>query len=404
MKLHARPRPAMRGRYLVRNPYSALALRVFDTLLALGAALETRPSRAIPPPRRLLVANWAHLGDVVLALPALAVLRRRFPKARIDLLCGSWAEQVVAGTGLVDTVHTLDHWKLRRNALSRGQAMRDYFQTRAARVRALRDVGYDVGIDLYPFFPPASPLFHAANIPVRIGFTSGGFGPWLTHPVPWRDADRPILDYARDVLNPLLAPDPLPEGALRPIYPGHPRVPLPPPLIAGAYTVVHMGAGAAFKEWPEEHWREVIRNLVTQREVCVLTGAGQRELERAQRIQRDFPERVLIQVGAKWEEFVAVVAGARRVLCLDSVIGHVAACFDVSTVVIASGANNPAQWLPMNPRLRWLMAPVACAPCNRFGCDAMACVRGVPPEAVLAAVQQPDAKRLPHEVGTVAVT
>lgn len=81
----AEPRPAMRGRYLIRNTRSAGIISAVDTLLALWNPNRSPPV-APPQPRRILVAEWAHLGNVLLALPALRLLRASFPGAEIGFL------------------------------------------------------------------------------------------------------------------------------------------------------------------------------------------------------------------------------------------------------------------------------------------------------------------------------
>jgi len=379
----------MRGRYLVQSHKAAAVLTLADAALApLGAIARLRrvPERT---PRRLLVACWAHLGDVVLALPAVAALRDRLPETEIGILCGSWSAGLVKGTGLADGIHTADHWILQDRSRPLRDRLSRYYRQRPALVRALRAAGYDAAIDLYPFFPPAAPLFFAAGIPRRLGFSSGGLSTLLTHPVSRHGGGRHMIDQARDLLAHLPGVGALPPGALRPVYPGQPAVPLPARVAAQAprgYTVVHMGTRARFKEWPEENWRRLLAALSARGIACVLTGVGDRETARARSMLAEPGAGVIEATGCSWDEFVAIVAGAERAVCVDSVIGHVAACFAVPTVTIFSGTIEVAQWRPLSDVAVCVTAPVGCAPCNRPGCAAMACVREVTPDAVLAAL------------------
>jgi ADP-heptose:LPS heptosyltransferase len=90
-----------------------------------------------------------------------------------------------------------------------------------------------------------------------------------------------------------------------------------------------------------------------------------------------------------WEEFVATVAGATAVVTVDSVAGHVAACFGVPTVVLAAGRQRISLWHPNDSKAIMLTHPVGCAPCNRSsGCEAMACVRLISVEDVLLSLQK----------------
>src|SRR4051794_14969839 len=50
------------------------------------------------PPRRVLIIKPCCFGDVLMATPALAAVRRAWPQAQIDWLIGSWAQPAIAHT------------------------------------------------------------------------------------------------------------------------------------------------------------------------------------------------------------------------------------------------------------------------------------------------------------------
>ena len=386
--IYAPPRPAMRGRYLIRNPRSVRIISTVDAALA-----RWHPNRSPPvvpsQPRRILVADWAHLGNVLLALPALQLLRTRFPRAEIGFLTGSWSRQVLEGTGLCDHVHLVDHFILSRMKGGRLTKIRRYLEMRWRAVSEMRALGYDVAIDVGCHFPPASPLFYAAGIEVRAGFTCGGFGPLLTHPVAWVHTSRPISDYPRDLLRALWPSLPVAPGALAPCYPGYPRAELPAGLTTRPYIAVHMGSGAPNREWPEENWAAAAAALAADGCRLVFAGSSPREAERIRRVAAGLPAgTATIFVDRSWPEYVAMIVRAAHVVCLESSSAHVAAAFSVPTTAIYPGLNNFVQWGPSNPHARVLTTPVGCAPCYRNGgCEAMACIRGVTPARVIATVR-----------------
>jgi ADP-heptose:LPS heptosyltransferase len=384
----AEPRPAMRGRYFIRNRRAASIMAFIDAsidLLHIGRV----PTVAPVQPRRILVANWAHLGDVILALPTLRVLRANFPKAEIGFLGGSWACAVLEATGLVDHLHVVDHFMLNRAPSSRLSKFRRYVEMRRQALTEIRSKDYDVAIDLSSHFPPVSPLLSAARVPVRAGFTSGGLGPFLTHRVTWVQKSRPMSDYPRDLLHALWPNMLLAEDALAPCYPGHPCVPLPDSLRGRSYLVIHMGTGAVHKEWPDQNWIEVATALAQSGLQLVAVGSGKREVERANRVAAALPSGVITLVmNRPWAEYVGIIARATHVICLDSSSAHVAAAFSVATTAVYPGIVDPGQWGPWNPKARMLTAPVGCSPCYRnVGCGAMTCIRGVTSEQVIRTVR-----------------
>jgi ADP-heptose:LPS heptosyltransferase len=248
-------------------------------------------------------------------------------------------------------------------------------------LRALRECRYQVGIDFYPFFPPIHPLFYQARIPVRIGFESGGFGPLLTHPIAWRNADVPFTQHLRDLL--VAANCAPPAGAALRFHrlpPAGVRV----PLRSGRYVILHPGSGAPAKDWGLDNWRELAARLRARGEIIVLTGAGAQERETARKLE-DLADSNFVDA-LDWKEFADVVGSAKAVICPDTAAGHLAAVFDVPTVAVFTGTNNMYQWAPNGPRAKAVLTHVTCAPCYRAGCKTMPCIRGTSPSTVLAAL------------------
>lgn len=384
----ATPRPEMRGRYLIRHPLKAAAISAIDATLAL---VVSHNDRAASPIKRILVANWAHLGDVIISLGVLSALRRRYPEAMIGMLVGSWGRPAVAGTGLADHLHVVDHWRLDRSGRTKAEKRARYRETRAAALEEIVAIGYDVAIDLFPFFPPTHPLFRRAGIPVRVGFDSGGLGPLLTRPVAWRDDDRPMADRYRDLLDMIEPARPYAPVELRPQGDPAGLAPQPEALVdAHPYIVLHPGAGVSFKDWGVDRWDALIDQLSDTRPgfSLVLTGAGASEKALTQSLAQRHRNVIDMAGRVDWDGFVGIVARASLVVCPDTVTGHVAALFDTPVISLFTGTNKPGQWKPYSDQAHVIVQPVACAPCNRPGCTVMACIRDTGVDEVMAAVDR----------------
>lgn len=74
-------------------------LHAFSTLI--GAVHGWRSIRQV---RRILVYKLDHLGDVLLATPALRAIRRRFPEAEIKIVVGEWSQTVLQNNPNVDEI------------------------------------------------------------------------------------------------------------------------------------------------------------------------------------------------------------------------------------------------------------------------------------------------------------
>lgn len=378
----------LRGRYLVRNPLLVGALGVVDGLLAVGKGRLRAPDPSEMAPRRVLLSVGGHLGDAVIASSVLPLLRAVWPETEIGLLVGSWSRMVLQGHPAVSRVHVLDHWKLDRSGAGPLERLRRYAATRRQALREIREAGYDVAVETYPFFPNAIPLLRQAGIPVLAGYTSGGFGALLTHPLPWTDSDRHVAEHHRDLLR-ALDPRFTRPAELRSSLPEWPAASsLPAGLAPGGYLVLHMGAGLALKEWPREKWSALVERLLAEGHTLVFTGKGEGQGEEADRViaGRERCHNLCDRLG--WGDFVRTLAEARGVVTVDSVAGHLAAAADTPTVVLTSGMNRVAQWRPLGDAALPVSHPVPCAPCHRSrGCPEMTCVRGISVEEVLEAVR-----------------
>jgi ADP-heptose:LPS heptosyltransferase len=58
--------------------------------------------------RRILILKLDHIGDILIAAPALALLRASFPEAHITLICGPWNVGLATRLGIADEIHSVN--------------------------------------------------------------------------------------------------------------------------------------------------------------------------------------------------------------------------------------------------------------------------------------------------------
>ena len=378
-------RREMTGPYRARNSLMVGALYVAD---ALASFLPGRQDVITEDrPLRVLVANWGHLGDVVAILPLLKFLELHPQVKEFGVLIGSWSRPVLEAGDIAARIHVIDHWHLDRSKKSLARKIAQYLTRRRSLVHELSECRYDMSIDTFASIPSTHGITWSANIPRRVGFTSGGLGPCLTDPLDWLPNNKSMLDHQLELLKPLLGS----------VYPKHLSAsysgikPAPLKDLVGTvdrpYVVLHMGP-SNIRGWVPEKWHLLAAALKDQGYDLVATGGRGEEMDAArilgEKIQiKDLTGRL------SWRQFVATVANATGVVTVDSVTGHVAACFSAPTVVLTAGRQRISLWRPNNSNALALSHPVDCAPCNRTkGCAAMACIRHIEVEDVLAALQQ----------------
>lgn len=387
------PRPGLAcGRYLFFNPLLHAFMRSFDALSGLHRRLAA-PLPAGLAPQRILVCMQAHIGDLIYASAAIAVLRAAYPKARIDFLVHPAAAQLLAGHPELGQIHRLCHWKLDRSGAPLWRRLFSYTRARRSTLQAIRACQYDLAIDLYAYFPNSIPLLASARIPLRLGWASGGFGGLLTHARDWDCAGQHILEWHRRLLG--MLPACRPHLSLL-----QPSCPLPPDAsrrsaealqtagITSAYLCFHIGAGGAHKQWPEAAWQALAAACAARGERIVLLGYGAEEVALAQRIAAHVPGAAVSLAGQlDFASLCGCIAGARMFVGLDSMGTHLAAAHGVPVVGVYPGIMDTS-WHPAGPRSHILISPQPCAPCFLpAGCTSMACLRETPASRVFAAIE-----------------
>jgi ADP-heptose:LPS heptosyltransferase len=330
--------------------------------------------------RRVAVLRLDHLGDLLLALPALGRLRAALPDAEIHLYTGPWGAELAGLFSAVDAVKVTPAGWFRRPGPRRG-AWGDV----AALTRSLRDGGYDLSLDL------RGDLRHhlaawAAGVPLRAGhgITGGGF--LLTHEAAYRPGAHES-DQALAVLEALGLPD---RG-----MPSAPALRLPPAAVAQAralrralglgprFVAVQAASGAAAKRWPVEHWAAWLKGLPRGLDACLLGSAVERdEMEALAKAAAGSGRRVAVAAGAlSLPGLAAFIRLSRMMASVDSGPAHLAQALGVPVLSLFSGTNVAAQWAPRGPQVTVLQAQgIICAPCGLSDCPiGNACMRALGP-------------------------
>ena len=357
------------GKYLIRNWRGFLILKWVDLLCSLLPKKEKTP---LHQPKRFLICQIAHLGDVILATCLIPVLKTSYPNCEINFLVGSHSKDVVKDHPDVKRLYIFDHWKLNRSKISLAKKLLHHFITSRDARKKIKETNIDVAIDLYPYFPNAIHLLWRAKIPSRIGFTSGGFGPLLTHPHEWASSNLSILDYQRSLLKALKIDD------LTKLQISLPDAQAPVNLRQLNYIVCHPGSGNPLKEWSKANWKQLAKMLTIQGHHCMFTGKGEREKKIIEEIIKDIPNCLDLSDELSWKELTGLIFHSKLLISVDSASIHIAAAKEIPTIVLYCGINNPSYWAPRHEKTITLMEKVPCAPCHKpLGCESMRCIQGI---------------------------
>lgn len=347
----------------------------FRHLLRSNTTLPTPPSSHTPT--RLLIIRPGGMGDMILLLPTLTALRKRFPTITLDLICEKRNRDVL------NLAHPPDHILLYDSSPLR------------LLIHLLRH-RYDAVIDTEQFHYFSALMAILARAPIRIGFKiSPGRNLLYTHLVNY-ELEGYEANQFMALLRPFgLAEPAVVEGALRA------GAELPGALVAllsatpGARLItLHVGSTTRYKQWPDGRYGELLRTVGQDpRLVFVILGskADRRQSERVA-TQSKLGQRVLSLAGRlTMAETAAVLARSSLYIGGDSGLTHMAVALVIPTVTLF-GPSDSQKWGARSKLHAIVKQPPPCAPCFIFGyhkfCHSIACMNNITVDDVAAACRR----------------
>ena len=355
-------------------------------------------------PKRILVIHGLHLGDTLVATPALRALRKRFPDAHIMFWANKSGAQILKGNPDVNEVKVFSAvWTMRipphydPNPLRKLARLLAYYGHAFANLireaKNLRGETFDMAIDfmgtIYHYI-----LMVLAKIPVRVG--PAGIGDWLlTHPVALPD-ERSVNEVERllmfvravgadtDDKKPFVAVFPEAEASVaeklrqKGINPDD------------FLVVIHPGcASAPASRWRPEAWAKVADFLMREHKAKVVFNGVESERQEIEAIKAKMEEKATDLCGELTvQELVALLKRCNLFLTVNSGPMHIAASLGTPMVVV-QGAWNVTRWRPYGDNFKLIVKDVPCADCGHRICPlTISCMDMITPEEVIAAVEE----------------
>src|SRR6185295_8522230 len=304
----------------------------------------------------ILAPNW--LGDAVMALPAIADVRRASPSSTM----------AVAARPAIAPLFSMDPGVDETIVLQPPAAV--------GRVKGWRSMGaelagkqFDTAI-LLPNSMHAALIASRAGIAERWGYRSGWRGRLLT-----RAVRRPSHVHQAEYYQHLVGALGFPNGANEPaiVVPAAAREAAGRTLeIAGwngTTPLMALAPGAAYggaKRWPPAYFAELASLLAADGVACVLVGSSA-DAPTAMLIRGAFPAVLDIVGQADLPALAGVMTICRGLVTNDSGAMHLAAAAGASVTAVF-GPTNEAATRPIGDAHAVLINPVWCRPCMLREC------------------------------------
>lgn len=348
--------------------------------------------------RKILVVKLDHIGDCIMAFPAVRRLKRHFPDALISVLTSRASRAVWGMEAAVDATIEFDFFHA-RSALGQVELSDEDWRALSDRLIPER---FDLAVDLRKHLE-TRPVLRHTGARYLAGVDHRGRFPWLDIATEWSgdqaythkrqhniddlvnlvdaiaascDTDRRLIVRAPAEASPELGRLIAPAGGRR-------------------LVCLHPTAGNDMKQWPLDYFAAVADRLVQEDDVRIaLIGGPGEEATGARLLERmRCADAALSLIGKlPLSELPALLVRCALFLGNDSGPKHIAAGLGVPTVAVQSGSVDIYEWGPVGPHAVAVARDVACTPCYLPApgdCRRdLACLKRLAPARVYAACKR----------------
>lgn len=325
--------------------------------------------------KKIFISKQGGIGDVILATPVLAEIKKQYPDCKLTLMIFPNAVDMVQGLPFIDEIIAYDKKRISFCALWR------------------KLLGYDIAIFLDLSYRPAMAAA-LAGIPIRAGIEHKR-GLWLNRKIKWQEyMDHTYEPYVLwDIVKEALKIDTT-KTNLEQLYiadsPVNAKLMLQQlmedaGLTAGEKYIVSSPITAYYlKNWPLDRWQELYCRIYRQYGYkTVLFGSG--------KLEYDWDSDCVINLWGRIQlnQLRELIKGAALLVNSCSMPIHAASAVDTPCVVLY-GFGDYKRWAP-KCNCEVVVTPLSCSPCDGYHgtkCTDPKCMRSISVETVFQAVER----------------
>jgi glycosyltransferase involved in cell wall biosynthesis/ADP-heptose:LPS heptosyltransferase len=378
------------SRQVKKFTWQLVAQKTFDALTTItrltpvdSAALSFQKTSApSSSPLRILLLKLDHLGDFILAIPALQKLKALYTQAQIDIVVGSWCRPLAEHLQLFNAIYTFDFFKIKSS-----QAPKISYEELEQLLAQLQP-NYDIAIDLRRQRDTRFLLKHI-DAQCKVGYQSHDpqIDAHLSICLP-APLDQPFLKTA-------LNTTPMSEQILALIRALDQQTQFRDAAMHSLVTKNHSTpfdvaifplAGNSIKEWPVASYRQLIERLIRCPEIANVHVYFANPNECAT-FSLQATSRVFIYSGLSHSKLIEQLNTQALAIGNNSFGIHLSAYLGLTTIGIYGGHESVQEWGSPFANAFALSAKVPCSPCHlsdRSQCPyELRCLNQISVDAVL---------------------
>ena len=308
--------------------------------------------------RKILAIKIAGMGDAILMLPALKMLKDKFPNASISVLATPATKVIFEGDTTFDEVIVYD-------ILSKDAGIIKFIKF----IELLRKKKFDLVIDMEQYIVFTTILGYLTGAKERIGFDKGKTYNLLTRKIPFNRNQHMTENFA-DLVRCTGINIPI-KHLERVWFSEEDKENIDKLLLQkgindeqfliGIHATSHKEIDC--RRWMKERFAIVADNLIRDYKAKVIFTGGPTESDKVAEIVDLMKEKPISVAGkTSVKELIALVDKLDLVLCNDTGISHIAAAMNTRAVVLF-GPESPRRYRPFGDIHIPIYKNVDCSPC-----------------------------------------
>ncbi|MGI9088991.1 MAG: glycosyltransferase family 9 protein [Chthoniobacterales bacterium] len=286
---------------------------------------------------RILVIRGGAIGDFILTLPAIKLLRENFPRAHLEILGYKHIVALAEQRFYAQAVRSIEYGRLASFFARDAELppdLADYFH------------GFDLIVS-YLFDPDQ--IFERNLRRCGVDNFLAGSPKIGAHEHAARQLARPLeeLDLSLGEAGAQLFPSSADRAFGRDFLSTN----------ESEIIALHPGSGSPTKNWPVENWLELACWLIESRPAdSLLIVGGEADRETLASVRRVLPATVRFAENLSLTELAAVLEQCALFLGHDSGISHLAAAVGAPCILLF-GPTDPAVWAPLGKNVQVIRSP-----------------------------------------------
>jgi len=333
--------------------------------------------------KNILVIKFGAIGDTILIVPSLRILRNNFPDARINVLVGSEAKHILKNCPYIDELILYD-----RKGRDRG--LRGLLKTSGV----LRRKNFDMSID-FQNNRTSHIISWLGAIPERFGYDNGRLSFFVNKRIKYlKIKELPLTEQFRLLKS--MKINTLGASTYLEIWPSKEDFLYVDRLLKNAWVSnsqalvgINIGSSARWetKRWPLKNFAK-LSNMLAEKDIRVVITGSKDVTDSVKDFMKISNIKPVNAVGlTSITQLGALIKRCRVFLTGDSAPMHVASSMGVDFIALF-GPTDPARHLEPTEKGIVIRKDLKCSPCYKSKCKRNVCMERISVEEVYKLVME----------------